>query len=227
MSLDHMPAEDDRRLYRENISLLEEQVINRFPDAYERPEILRAIRTVPRHLFVHPDYRYLAYTDNAFPTKHGLTTSAPSVIAEFIRQSGAARGARVLEIGTGTGYEAALLSEMGAHVVSVEADRAVARESERVLGLLGYVEGGRIELRTGNGRSGAPDRAPFHAVIVAAAARKTEDLTQLLRQLRDGGRLVAPIGPREGQMLHIFERRGGRVSDSVLEKVSFSFVPLV
>jgi protein-L-isoaspartate(D-aspartate) O-methyltransferase len=176
---------------------------------------------------VHPDYRYLAYTDNAFPTKHGLTTSAPSVIAEFIRQSGAVRGDRVLEIGTGTGYEAALLSEMGAYVVSIEADRAVAREAERVLCLLGLTNSGRVELRTGNGRGGAPDRAPFHAVIVAAAARRTEDVAQLLRQLGDGGRLVAPMGPREGQVLHIFERRGGRISDSVLEGVSFSFVPLV
>lgn len=222
-----MLPEDDLRLYRENISLLEEQVVNHFPDSYERPEILRSIRAVPRHFFVHPDYRYLAYTDNAFPTKHGLTTSAPSVIAEFIRQSGAVRGDRVLEIGTGTGYEAALLAEMGAYVVSIEADRAVAREAERVLGLLGYVEGGSVELRTGNGRGGAPDRVPFHAVIVAAAARRIEDVAQLLRQLGDGGRLVAPMGPREGQVLHIFERKGGRISDSVLEGVSFSFVPLM
>ncbi len=227
-----MLPEDDLRLYRENISLLEEQMIHHFPDAYERPDILRAIRMVPRHLFVHPDYRYLAYTDNAFPTKHGLTTSAPSVIAEFIRQSGSVRGDRVLEIGTGTGYEAALLAEMGAYVVSIEADRVVAREAERILGLLGYVGDarpgcGRVELRTGNGRGGAPDRAPFRAVIVAAAGRRTEDVAQLLRQLGDGGRLVAPMGPREGQVLHIFERKGGRISDSVLEGVSFSFVPLV
>jgi protein-L-isoaspartate O-methyltransferase len=88
--------EEDFRLYRENISLLEEQVIERFAHAHEAPDVLRGIRSVPRHLFVHGEYRYLAYTDNAFPTDCGLTTSAPSVIATMIFHSGIRRGGRLL-----------------------------------------------------------------------------------------------------------------------------------
>ena len=116
-------AEDDYRFYGENISLLEEQVIGKFPDSYQNTGILSAIRNVPRHLFVNKSYRSLAYTDNALPTCGGLTTSAPSVVAEMIFHCGAERGQRLLEIGTGTGYEAAMLSEMGVRVFSVEMHR--------------------------------------------------------------------------------------------------------
>lgn len=138
MSWQEVLSEEDIRLYRDNVALLEEQVINRFPHAYEAPDILRGIRAVPRHLFVHRGYRCLAYTDNAFPTSRGLTTSAPSVIAEMIFHSGIRRGGRLLEIGTGTGYEAAVLAEMGVHVLSIEIDRTVAVLANRVLCRLGY-----------------------------------------------------------------------------------------
>ena len=138
MSWEQILSEEDFRLYRENISLLEQQVIARFPHAYDAPEILWGLRSVPRHLFVHGEYRYLAYTDNAFPTCCGLTTSAPSVIAEMIFHSGIRRGGRLLEIGTGTGYEAAVLAEMGVHVVTIEIDRTVVNTANRFLCALGY-----------------------------------------------------------------------------------------
>jgi hypothetical protein len=96
MSWEQILSEDDFRLYRENIPLLEEQVIERFAHAHDAPDVLRGIRSAPRHLFVHGEYRYLAYSDNAFPTCCGLTTSAPSVIAEMIFHSGIHRGGRLL-----------------------------------------------------------------------------------------------------------------------------------
>jgi hypothetical protein len=129
---------DDFRLYRENISLPEEQVIERFNRLYEAPDILRGIRRVPRHLFIHREYRYLAYTDNAFPTSCGLTTSAASVIGTMIFHSGIRRGGRLLEIGTGTGYEAAVPAERGVHVFTMEVDKTEGSTANRILSRLGY-----------------------------------------------------------------------------------------
>ncbi len=252
MSLKEILSEEDFRLYRENITLLEEQVLGHFPGAYEAADILRGIRSVPRHLFVHAEYRYLAYTDNAFPTCRGLTTSAPSVIAEMIFRSGISRGGRFLEIGTGTGYQAAVLAEMGVHVFTIEIDRVVSASANRILSRLGYKTDntirdkralaeakrtfsamrrlfphrGRIELLAGNGAGGLPEHAPYHAIIVAAAVQHMKDISGLHMQLRDRGRLLFPFGYRNSQRLHIVERIHDRFITSVIEGVSFSFVPL-
>jgi protein-L-isoaspartate(D-aspartate) O-methyltransferase len=253
MSWDEILSEEEFRLYRENVSLLEEQVVERFSHSYEAPDILRGIRNVPRHLFVHAAYRYLAYTDNAFPTCCGLTTSAPSVIAEMIFHSGIRRGGRLLEIGTGTGYEAAVLAEMGVHVVSIEIDKTVGTTANRVLSALGYKEDhtirnpvkreearrafmhmrkrfghrGSIELFLGNGAGGLPDHAPYDAVIVAAAVRRLEDIGALKDQLREGGRLLYLHGDRDRQTLYIVERHKNRYMTTVLDGILFSFLPLI
>jgi len=107
MSWQDILQEDDYRFYKENISLLEDQVVQKFKENYKDPSIISAIRNVPRHLFVNQGYKKLAYTDNAFPTCNCMTTSAPSVIAEMIYYAGVKKGDKVLEIGTGTGYQAA------------------------------------------------------------------------------------------------------------------------
>jgi len=226
MTWETILSEDDFRLYRENISLLEEQVISRFPDGYKAPEILTAIRNVPRHLFVRKEYRYLAYTDNAFPTFHGLTTSAPSVIAEMIYLSGIRRGGHLLEIGTGTGYQASVLLEMGADVCTIEIDSAVAASAERILSRLGY-KSGRLKLFNRNGAPGLPEHAPFDAIIVSAAVQNLKDISRLRGQLKNRGRLLFLFGSRNSQKLHIVERNKNDFSVSVLEGVTFSFVPLV
>lgn len=138
MSWELVLSEDDYRFFKENISLLEERVIENFPDGYKNPAILSAIRSVPRHLFVNESYKVLAYTDSALPTCRGLTTSAPSVIARMIFLAGVSRGDTLLEIGGGTGYEAAVLSEMGVNVCSIEIDQPVAEAANRILVRLGY-----------------------------------------------------------------------------------------
>ena len=108
MNWEYVLRVEDYSLYRRNITLLEEQVVHHFPEFQKTPEILKAIRNGPRHMFVNRSYRYMAYTDNAIPTSGGFTTSAPSVIAEMIYCVGIKRGAKLLEIGTGTGYETAI-----------------------------------------------------------------------------------------------------------------------
>jgi protein-L-isoaspartate(D-aspartate) O-methyltransferase len=253
MSWEQILSEEDFRLYRENISLLEEQVIERFPHAYDAPDILRGIRSVPRHLFVHGEYRYLAYTDNAFPTCCGLTTSAPSVISTLIFHSDIHRAGRLLEIGTGTGYEAAVLAEMGVHVFTIEIDKTVGKAANRILSSLGYKmdktirnparreeakrifirlrrqfpHRGRIAMFVGNGAGGLPDHAPYDAIIVAAAVRRQKDIAPLRAQLRNGGRLLYLYGDRNVQALYILERQNSRYRSSALEGISFSFLPLI
>lgn len=254
MGWEYLLSEDDFRLYRNNIYLLEDQVIQNFPDYDKAPEILSAVRNVPRHFFVHESYRYLAYTDHAFPTYGGLTTSAPSVIAEMVYHAGIKRGEKLLEIGTGTGYEAAILSEMGVNVYTIEVDRNVALKANQVFIQLGYKidkrvsneqqrkkilrefykmkklfpHRGRIELYMGNGRGGLQSKAPFHGIIVAASIFHSKYIERLVAQLFDeGGRLVVPIGNRQEQLMHIFEKRKNSVHTFILEDISFNFVRMI
>ena len=247
-------TEDDYSLYRENISLLEEQLYHHFPQAYTAPEITSAIRRVPRHFFVHPAYKQLAYTDRALPTANGLTTSAPSVIAQMIFYSEARGEENVLEIGTGTGYEAAVLAEMGSSVSTIEVDSYVAKTANRVLTELGYkidktvknenkkkkmirryntVRGtfphrGTIELYTGNGQNGLPGEALFKAIIVAASVSYLQYIRHMTAQLTaNNGRMVVPVGRRGDQTLHIIEKKKKTLTLRSVEGMSFDFVRLV
>ncbi|MGQ9616401.1 MAG: protein-L-isoaspartate O-methyltransferase family protein [Spirochaetota bacterium] len=125
-------------LYTRNITLLEEQVTENFPELQKAPEILSAIREVPGHILVNKSFQYMAYTDSAIPTSGGLTTSAPSVIGQMIYHTGIQSGEKLLEIGKITGYEAAVLSEMGVNVFTIEMDEYLAKWANRVLVQLGY-----------------------------------------------------------------------------------------
>jgi protein-L-isoaspartate(D-aspartate) O-methyltransferase len=252
MSWEHLLDEDDYRLYRDNISLLEDQILNHFPEAYKTPEILSAIRRVPRHVFVNAGYRYLAYTDNAFPTVSGLTTSAPSVIAEMISHLRIGRGDKVLEIGTGTGYEAAVLSEMGVKVFSIEIDTHLANTANRILVRLGYKlnrrresnakeeirrfsgmkalfpHRGTLKLFVGNGRYGLREHSPFRGIVLAASIPHRNHIAHLTTQLStDGGRLDVPSGRRDEQILHIVEMKRGNIALYVVEGTTFNFVRLI
>lgn len=251
MSLQHILSEDDYRFYKENISSLEERIVDNFPEAYINPDILSAVRKVPRHLFVNPGYGSLAYTDNALPTIGGMTTSAPSVIGEMIFGVGISRGDRLLEIGTGTGYEAAVLAEMGVRVFSIEVDGSLAKKANRTLTFLGYkidqtieqeIERkecirrynkikssfpgrGSVEIFWGNGQNGLEAQAPFKSIIVAASIAHVNLVEKLFSQLsQNGGRLIVPIGPRHRQNMHIFERNGKHVRTFVSGGTSYDFV---
>jgi len=184
-------------------------------------ELLRAFRHVPRHRFVESDE---AYGDRALPVGSGQTISQPYVVARMTaaaRPPTGWRGARVLEVGTGSGYQAALLAEMGAQVTSVERHPELASEARARLSAAGYDD---VEIVVGDGSRGWPKKAPYAAILVTAAGPSVPE--PLLQQLStDGGRLVMPIGAREHQLLTLVERRGSDATSRVLDPVVF--VPLI
>ena len=185
------------------------------------PEVLGAMRRVPRHRFVASAY---AYDDRALPLSHGQTISQPFVVAlmtQMARPTGGWEGARVLEVGTGSGYQAAVLAELGASVVSVERDPDLSAQARANLDGAGY-DGVLTEV--GDGSAGWPPGAPYDAILVTAAGPSVP--APLREQLQsDGGRLVIPIGGRESQWLTLVERQGNEWSEQPLEPVIF--VPLI
>ena len=185
------------------------------------PELLRAFRSVPRHRFVDSA---APYADEALPLPAGQTISQPYVVAlmtDAARPPGGWRGAKVLEIGTGSGYQAAILAELGAEVVSVERHTELSEEAGRRLADAGYET---VLLVVGDGTKGWPAGAPYDAVIVTAAGPSVPQ--PLLKQLsEDGGRLAMPVGERRHQQLTVVERRGSELISSRRDPVVF--VPLI
>jgi len=197
--------------------MVEEQLIRR---GIVNERVLEAMRQVPRHLFVPEDLRHLAYRDSPLPIGEGQTISQPYIVA-LMTQALELRGSeKVLEVGTGSGYQAAILSLLAREVYTVERIPSLARRAERVLARLGYKN---VRVKVGNGSLGWPEHAPYEAIIVTAA---TEQVPPPLReQLADGGRLVAPVGGRWSQTLIRLRRRGDRFIREHLTTVVF--VPLV
>jgi protein-L-isoaspartate(D-aspartate) O-methyltransferase len=185
------------------------------------PELLRAFGSVPRHLFVDADD---AYSDQALPLTEGQTISQPYVVAfmtDAARPQGGWQGARALEIGTGSGYQAAILAKLGARVTSIERYPALSHLAGQRLRAAGYPS---VKLIVGDGTQGDPEGAPYQAIIVTAAGPSVPK--PLLDQLDpDGGRLVMPVGAREHQWLTVVERQGDELSSQQREPVVF--VPLI
>ena len=181
--------------------------------------VLRAMRTVPRHEFVPESERAQAYDDRPLPIGQGQTISQPYIVAFMSEAAELRPGARVLEVGTGSGYQAAVLAEMGADVYSIEILAPLADAAREALARTGY---GRVHVRTGDGRKGWPEAAPFDAIVVTAAAAWVPPA--LLEQLAPDGRLVIPVG-RAWQEIEIHRRTPGGI---VVERVlPVRFVPLV
>jgi len=182
--------------------------------------VLAAMARVPRHLFVPEEWREHAYQDRALPIEEGQTISQPFIVA-LMAQSLALRGdERVLEIGAGSGYAAAVLSLLAAEVYTVERWPSLAEAAERRLHELGYTN---THVYVGDGTAGLPAYAPFDAIIVAAAAPWAPK--PLREQLADGGRLVIPVGGRDEQLLLRLTRSGTEVRTERLSGVRF--VPLI
>jgi len=185
------------------------------------PELLRAFSTVERHAFV--DERE-PYGDHALPVGAGQTISQPYIVARMTQVGRPRRGwrdANVLEVGTGSGYQAAILAELGANVISIERLDELADGARRRLREAGYPQ---VEVVVGDGTEGWPARAPYRSVLVTAGGPSVPQ--PLLAQLDpDGGRLVMPVGTREHQFLTLVERRGSERRSTELEPVVF--VPLI
>jgi len=180
---------------------------------------LAAMRKVERHRFVPPEAAALAYADHPLEIGDGQTISQPYIVAVMSEAIGLRGGEKVLEVGTGSGYQAAVLAEMGARVYTMEIVPTLARRARETLARLGYRS---IEVREGNGWAGWPEEAPFDAIVVTAAPPTIPEA--LKAQLRDGGRLVIPVGD-DVQELRLVTRRGATFEDKRLLMVRF--VPLV
>jgi protein-L-isoaspartate(D-aspartate) O-methyltransferase len=182
---------------------------------------LRAMRTVPRHLFVPEALRNQAYDDTPLPIGFGQTISQPYIVAFMTEVAQPKRNSRVLEIGTGSGYQAAVLAELCDEVYTVEIVPELAQRGARALREAGYE---RVQVRTGDGYHGWPEHAPFDLIVVTAAAEAIPP--PLVAQLADGGRMIIPVGPALGsQNLVLVTKRDGRVRTRTLLPVRF--VPFV
>src|SRR5262245_901755 len=176
---------------------------------------LAAMRKVPRHLFVAAGSEAEAYSDHPLPIGHGQTISQPYVVG-FMTQAMALHGGEtVLEIGTGSGYQAAVLSEIAARVYTIEIVAPLAEEAEARLKRLGYAN---VSVRAGDGYAGWPEKAPFDAIVVTAAAPRIPE--PLKEQLKDGGRLVVPVGD-ESQDIVVLTKRGASFDERRILPVRF------
>jgi protein-L-isoaspartate(D-aspartate) O-methyltransferase len=184
--------------------------------------VLRAMEEVPRERFVAPPLTDSAYADQALPIACGQTISQPYVVAYMTEQLEVEPQHRILEIGTGSGYQAAILSRLAREVVSIERYRTLADTARERLKTLGY---SNVTVLTGDGFAGAPERAPFDRIIVTAAAEEVPDA--LVDQLAAGGKMVLPLGPRNGtqHIMKLLKAAGGGLTRQNL--IAVRFVPLL
>ncbi len=183
------------------------------------PHVLAAMRSVRRHRFVPESLREHAYENRALPIGEDQTISQPSVVALMTQLLDLERGDRVLEVGTGSGYQAAVLAELGGDVYSIEILEPLARRAAATLAELGY---GRVHLRVGDGYRGWPEAAPFQGILVTCAPDHIPPPLQ--EQLAEGGRLVIPVGPRGDQELVVVVKEGGKLVRR--DVVPVRFVPM-
>lgn len=183
-------------------------------------EVLRAVETVPRHIFMDPAFLIHAYVDKAFPITSGQTISQPYTVAVQTSLLQVKKRHRILEIGTGSGYQAAILAEMGAKVYTIERFRELFLKAQTVLASLGYT----AEFFYGDGHEGKPQYGPFDGIIITAAASEIPDA--LLKQLKIGGRLVVPLGDSGTQVMTLVERKGEDTFDYTSHGC-FVFVPML
>jgi len=187
-----------------HFDLSEEEIGRRAPGE----QLHRALMDVPRHLFVPQTLMLMSYQDTPLPIGFDKTISQPFIGALMLDLLGVDAGSRVLEIGTGLGYQAAIMADMGAEVFSVEIVEEFAEAAKERFSLLGY----DIEVRVGDGSRGWSDHAPFDRILVTAAAEKVPE--PLIEELSPGGRMVIPLGGTEIQQLSVIEKNGSGETDT-------------
>jgi protein-L-isoaspartate(D-aspartate) O-methyltransferase len=208
-------ADDSTTLQRER--MVAEQIESR---GIRNPNVLRVMRFIPRHLFAPADVQSMAYEDYPVPIGHGATISQPYIVALMTELLDPAKRHRILEIGTGSGYQAAVLGQLAAEVYTVEIVPELANSATERLRALGY---NNVTVRAGDGYKGWPELAPFDRIIMTAAPPEVP--VALIDQLKKNGRLVAPIGLMWMQELIVIDKR----SDGTVRRRSIcpvSFVPM-
>ncbi|HVF70101.1 MAG TPA: protein-L-isoaspartate(D-aspartate) O-methyltransferase [Chthoniobacterales bacterium] len=189
------------------------------PRGIDDPRVLRAMTKVPREKFVAKALEASAYADRPLPIGFGQTISQPFIVAFMTQELKPKSTDRILEIGTGSGYQAAVLGELVAQVYTIEIVRPLAQRAAVVLNALGYKN---VLVKGGDGYKGWPEHAPFDAIIVTAAP---DHLPQpLVEQLKEGGRIVIPVGGTVTQQLNVLEKRGGVMKQTAA--IPVRFVPL-
>jgi len=183
--------------------------------------VLLAMRSVPRHLFVPENLQKHAYDDSPLPIGLGQTISQPYIVAYMSEYLQPCRGMKILEIGTGSGYQSAILSYLGCEVYTIELLEELATRAERIFKTLNL---SNVKIKCANGYSGWQEEAPFDAIIVTAAPEKIPE--KLIEQLEEGGKMILPIGPVNSvQYLELVTKQGGKVIERELLPVRF--VPMV
>ena len=180
------------------------------------PRVLAAMRAVPRHEFVPGDLRDLAYEDRALPIGWEQTISQPYIVAFMTEAIDPRPEDRVLEIGSGSGYQAAVLSLLAGEVCTIEIVEPLATQAAETLRRLGYAN---VRVRCGDGHLGWPDDAPFDSIIVTCAPDEVP--APLVEQLKEGGRLIIPVGPRGAQELILLEKHKGAMRRRSVMRVAF------
>jgi len=202
---------------RERERMVQEQLVAR---GISDQRVLDAINRVPRHRFVEEGLRHRAYGDYPLPIGEEQTISQPYIVGLMTSLLELTGREKVLEVGTGSGYQTAVLAELSRRVCSIERLPRLADRARRLVESMGYTN---VWIRVGNGALGWSDEAPFDRILVAAAGPSVP--APLIDQLGEGGRLVAPVGDAESQILTLVERRGGDVTTRALGECRF--VPLV
>ena len=194
--------------------MVDEQLI---PGGIRDADTLAAMRKVPRHRFVPEQLARSAYDDSPLPIGHGQTISQPLIVAFMTETAKIGRQSKVLEVGTGSGYQAAVAADLSDHVYSIEIVPALAQRAAAALKATGYE---RVNVRTGDGYHGWPEHAPFDVIIVTAAADTIPP--PLIAQLKEGGRMLIPVGPQFGaQNLVLVTKQEGRIRTRTLMPVRF------
>lgn len=193
--------------------MVEEQLTRR---DITNQRVLAAMGTVPRHELVPESVRASAYEDTPLPIGHGQTISQPYIVAFMTQQLNPKPTERVLEIGAGSGYQAAVLSGLVAEVYTIEIVEPLAKRAESDLKRLGFKN---VKVRAGDGYKGWAEAAPFDAIIVTCAPEHVP--RPLVAQLKDGGRMIIPVGPSSDQKLHLLEKKGTNVQQRVVLPVRF------
>jgi protein-L-isoaspartate(D-aspartate) O-methyltransferase len=218
LSVQCLRADEGERFAKERKRMVEEQIEAR---GVKDERVLRAMETVPRHLFVSEHLRAYSYQDSPLPIGSGQTISQPYIVAFMTELLSLKEQDKVLEVGTGSGYQAAILSLLAREVHTIEIKKDLAKRARETLQRLGY---NNVTVYVGDGYSGIPDEAPFDAIMVTAAT--PEIPPALLDQLRPGGRMVIPVGqPYRTQSLTLITK-GDKGEIKLLEVAPVLFVPL-
>jgi protein-L-isoaspartate(D-aspartate) O-methyltransferase len=211
MASNNDPYADDRR------RMVEHQLVRR---GITSSRVLKVMDSIPRELFMEPAFRSEAYADHAAPIACGQTISQPYIVALMTEALDLTGDERVLEVGTGSGYQAAILSRLARQVVSIERHQELSRQAQHALNLLGC---DNVTLVVGDGSKGYRPNAPYDRIIITAAADHLP--VPLVEQLAEGGRVVAPLGSEDQQVLQVMEKHGDQMEQQFLTPCRF--VPLI